>query len=102
MISFTSGEKVAVVCGGQYDKTKIYIKTEEEKPERKVKKDDDVFEYLDDDDFNMNRFKKFPVKDRLKLAKALRQNTEPLDEYLVEKYNGMSKKLNNRLKKEFE
>lgn len=101
MISFNSGKKVAVVCGGKYDGKEIYIKSEENNEPDRSLEDEDLFELLDDDDFNMNKYKKFPYKDRKKLEKALKQKMEPLDEYLVSKYNSLSNKLDTSLKKEF-
>ena len=86
MISFNSGKKVAIICDKDYDEEfdekAVYIKEEGDKPDRTLE-NEDVYEILDDEDFNMNRFKRYPVKDRMKLVKALKQNVEPLDEYLV-------------------
>ncbi len=101
MLSFNSGKKVAIVCGGEDDDLPIYITQEEDEPDREVEDDDDVFDVLSDDDFKSSKYKKHTVKDRLKLAKALRKNQEPLDEYLIDQYNQMNMKLHERLKKEF-
>lgn len=101
MLSFNDGLKVAIICGGEYDNKCIYIKNDDNKPERNLD-DEDIYDIIDDDDFAMNKFKRFSVKDRLKLTKALQNHVEPLDEYLVPKYNKISQKINNKLKKEFE
>lgn len=104
MISFNSGKAVGVVDGGEYNKQKIYVKEEDQRDERDNRdlNEDDIFELLDDDDFNMNKYKRFPVRDRQKLVKALKQKMEPLDDYLVDKYHNISTKLNDRVNKEFE
>ncbi|HET9806501.1 MAG TPA: hypothetical protein VFP49_06315 [Nitrososphaeraceae archaeon] len=102
MLSFNSGKEVAVICGGEYDETMVYITDEKDEPDIELSDEDDVFDYLSDDDFNMKTYKKYTMKDKLKLAKALKRGEEPLDEYLVEKYNILDEKLNKRLKKELE
>lgn len=101
MISFKGQEreKVSVICGGEYNDKFVYITEEKPEPARNLD-EEDVYDLLDDEDFNMNRFKRFPIKDRLKLIKALKQGQEPLDEYLVDKYKNMSEKVNDKLKKE--
>jgi hypothetical protein len=102
MISFNSGEKVAVVCGGEYDNTSIYIKKEEDEPEREIKDENEIFDILDDEDFNKHTYRKYPAKERLQLIKAIKLDQEPLDEYLIKKFNIMKEKVNEKLKKEFE
>lgn len=101
MLSFNEGKKVAVVCGGEDDELEIHITEEEEEPDREISDDDDVFDVLSDDDFKVTKYKNHTVKDKFKLAKALRKRQEPLDEYLIEQYNTMNIKLQQRLKKEF-
>lgn len=99
MISFTQGNKVAVVCGGEYNDKIIRITKEEQEPDRNLD-EEDIYDLMDDDDFNKNKYKIFPIKDRLKLTKSLKQHIEPLDEYLVSKYKIVSEKLKEKLKKE--
>ncbi len=119
MLSFNNGKKVAVVSDVRYDRDdveclyptygplnsqEIFIKVENDdnQQDERVMDEDDIYDILDDDDFNMNRYKRYPIRDRQKLVKALKQKMEPLDEYLVPKYHNMSNKLNNKIKKEFE
>ena len=104
MISFKPTKdsvKVALVKGGKYNGKSIYITCDKEKPQRSLE-DEDAFDILDDDDFNMHTYKKYSMKDKRKLAKALKQKVEPLDEYLVDKYNILSKKIDTKLKTELE
>lgn len=102
MLSFDSGKAIAVVCGGEYDDKTIYIKNEEDEPDRNLE-DEDVYDILDDDDFIMNKkYKKYTVRDRNKITKAIKQGIEPLDEYLIEQYDHLRQKVNDRLKKELE
>jgi hypothetical protein len=103
MISFESGKAIAVICGGQYNDQKLYVKNDDnnEKPDRNIL-NEDVYDILDEDDFNMNKYKKLPVKERNKLERALKQQQEPLDEYLLGKYHKVNNKLNEKLKKEFD
>jgi cytidylate kinase len=101
MISFKKGTNVAVVCGGEYDETNIYVNNEDTESDRNLDKAD-IFDILDDEDFNMNKFKRYPLRDRLKLEKALKQQVEPLDDYLISKYKQISTKLHDKIQKEFE
>src|ERR1700685_825125 len=102
MLSFTNGKKVAVICGGEYDDTPIFITEEEKEPDLELENEDEVFDYLDDDDFNINHYKRLTMKDKLKLARALQRHQEPLDEHLIQKYNDLGEKLEKRLKKEID
>lgn len=103
MLSFESGKEVAIVCGGEYDEQKIYIKKEEDKPDREIEDEDDVFEILDEDDFKKSNYKNFNMKDKLKLAKALNKRIDPdSEDELYDKYSEMQNKITERLKKEFE
>jgi len=99
MISFKSGAKVAAICGGDYDGKDIYINNEQEEPDRDIE-EEDIYDILDDEDFNMNRYKKLSYRDRIKLERALRLRSEPIDEYLVPNYQRSSQKLTEMLKKE--
>ena len=100
MISFKEGIKVAAVCGGEYNGREIFINTnEQEEPDRDLE-DEDIYDILDDEDFNMNKYKQLSYRDRVKLERALKLHTEPIDEYLVPKYKQSSLKLNEMLKKE--
>jgi hypothetical protein len=120
MLSFNSGKKVAVVSDIIYDDDdkeekhpigygdlhgqNIYVKEEKDRDNKDDRQldEDDIFELLDDDDFNINKYKKLPMRDRQKLVKALKQKMEPLDDYLVPKYRNMSSKINDRVNKEYE
>lgn len=105
MLSFDSddnGKAVAVVCEGEYDDKIIYIKEEKDEPDRNLE-DEDVYDILDDEDFRINKkYKMYTVRDRNKLTKSLRQGIEPLDEYLINQYDILKKKINDKLKKELE
>ena len=103
MISFNSGNQVALIKDGEFNNQKIFVKKDEDRDDgdNRDLDEDDIYELLDDDDFNMNKYKRFPVRDRQKLVKALKQKMEPLDEYLVDKYHNMSSKINDRVNKEF-
>ena len=59
MLSFKEGTKVAAICGGEYNGKEIYINTNEEQiePDRDLE-DEDIYDILDDEDFNMNKYKK--------------------------------------------
>ena len=99
MISFKKGKPVAIVCGGDYDNKTIHITEEDEKPDRNID-EEDIYDLLDDEDFNLTKYKRLPLKDRLKLARALKRQIEPLEDYLAERYHRNSIKLDNKLKKE--
>jgi len=102
MISFNNGKLISEVIGGEYDKLPIYINDEKKEPDRKINKLEDIYDILDDDDFNINKYKKFNLRDRNILTKSLKNNYEPSDNHLIDKYNKLSSKLEDRLKKEFE
>lgn len=100
MLSFDSGKPVAVICEDTHE-TILYIKNtdnKDEDPDIELSDDEDVFDVLSDDDFNEKAYKKYTMRDKLKLAKALRLQEEPSDDYLVDKYNTLEQKLNKRLK----
>jgi broad-specificity NMP kinase len=120
MLSLNSGKKVAIVSDIIYDEDdkeqkhpigygdlhgqNIYVKEEKDRndDDERYLDEDDIFEILDDDDFNINKYKRLPMRDRQKLVKALKQKIEPLDDYLVSKYQNMSSKLNDKVNKELE
>ena len=99
MLSFKEGTKVAAICGGEYNGKEVYINTnEKEEPDRDLE-DEDIYDLLDDEDFNMNKYKQLSYRDRIKLERALKLHTEPIDEYLIPKYRQSSQKLTEMLKK---
>lgn len=119
MLSFESGKEVAIVCGGEYDERKIYIKKDEDSKEqdedfenseedeeetnnRQFKQIFDVFDILDDDDFKQSHYKNYGMKDKLKLASALQKQIKPKDAELWSKYEELQEKMGQRIKKEFE
>lgn len=99
MISFKSGQKVAIICGGEYNDKSVYINTDIKETDRNLN-EENIYDIVEDKEFNRNKFKRLSVKDRSLLTKALMCKIEPLDELLCEKYNNISKKIDNSLKRE--
>lgn len=102
MISLTSGKRIAVVCGGEYNNRYIYIKKEEDQPDRTLE-DEDIYDILDEDDLKQdrNKYKNLRTPDRIKLIKSLRLNIEPLDEHLVRNFQETREKVQEKLKHDF-
>lgn len=104
MISFKPDKdstKVAVICGGPYNNKFVYITKDKPNPIRNLE-EESVWDILDDEDFNMNKYRKYTYRDKLRLGHALKDKREPLEEYLIPRYNDLSKKVTDKLKKELD
>lgn len=99
MLSFKTGNPIALVCGGQYDGKKLRITEDQEHPDQEPPHD--ILELLDNLDLHERGGRKaLKAKDRLILQLALSRGDEPQESRLSEIYHRGKTRIQDKLKYE--